>query len=112
MNGRPSSVSLEAQTTSEMPAARAAAKTLYVLGTLLAKMTGFGAAPGPGDRGQVHHRVHPRVAVVDRGERRHHLPVVGELHPGVRAELLGGRHPVKVHHLVRMLDQLADHRPA
>src|SRR3954447_24284119 len=47
-NGNPSTVSLEAQTTFLMPAARTAANTLYVEGALLAKVAALLCIPGAG----------------------------------------------------------------
>ncbi len=47
-NGSPSTVSLDAQTTRLMPAARAAANTLYVAAELFAKVVAFDISPGAG----------------------------------------------------------------
>src|SRR6266536_3438482 len=46
--GRPSTVSLDAHTTFLMPASLAAAKTLYVDGTLLANVLAMVVRPGAG----------------------------------------------------------------
>ncbi|OKI74159.1 hypothetical protein A6A27_18815 [Micromonospora sp. CB01531] len=47
-NGSPSTVSLDAHTTRLIPAARAAAKTLYVAAELFAKVAALGSSPGAG----------------------------------------------------------------
>src|SRR3954453_3491124 len=47
-NGRPTTVSLDAQPTLVMPAARAAANTLYVVVALFANVAALAARPGAG----------------------------------------------------------------
>ena len=47
-NGRPSNVSLDAHTTLRMPAAQAAAKTLYEVITLFVNVVEFVVSPGAG----------------------------------------------------------------
>ena len=77
-----------------MPAARAAAKTLYVAAELFAKVAAFGASPGPGSPQGARPRRRGRVLVNPAGEHLDHLPVVGQIDQrGTRPSTSRGSRP-------------------
>ena len=101
-NGRPRTVSLEAQTTRPTPRSAAAAKTLYVDRAFVRNVSPAGTQLGRRDRREMDDRIGPGDHVVD-------LPEVGEVGPDAQAVGTAVMGQVHVEHVVVVLAQVAHH---
>lgn len=110
--GRPSTVSLEAETTLLMPSRRALANTLWVLTVLLRKSSEPGARPGVGYGAEVDDGVDAAVPVIHLAQDLHGLAHVGQVGAHEGARVLGGTDQVDVRDRITVLEQLGQAGPA
>ena len=68
----------------------------------------FGVMPGRGDGGEVDDRVDAVVVLVERAEEPEHLAHVLEVGGHERRARVGRGDAIRVHHVVAVLDQVAD----
>ena len=109
-NGRPKTVSLEAQTTLRIPRRRAASKTLNVLIMLSWNRRPFGNRPGAGIAARWTTASTPLYLIIDLGHRLEDLSHV--LHVGLNewTKVFPRRNNVHVDHGVPMFHQVAHDR--